>query len=197
MAPNEYMTSYQTYRYSEADLIKGLQNGDGESFTEIYNRFWKLLFGIAFKHLGNKESAEEVVQDIFMRIWDRRSKVEIKTLGPYLATACKYAVFKQIAKEKMRREKLAGHPNLWAVSATEVESTIEARFLEEILANAVEHLPARCKMVYKLSEEENMKIPEIANQLDISANTARNYLARARQTLRTLLRDAGAIMLLF
>lgn len=189
------MISYHTY--SEAALIERLQDGDGAAFTEIYNRFWKLLYAIAYKHISCKESAEEIVQDIFMRLWDRRGDVEIKALGPYLATACKYAVFKQITKEKMRREKLAGQQNLWAGSVTEMESAIQARFLEEILTEVIEKLPAQCRVVYRLSEEEDLKIPEIAKELNISPNTARNHLARARRIIRSFVRETGATMILF
>lgn len=183
--------------YSEEVLIERLQKGDSNAFTEIYNRFWKLLFAIAYKHMESKEAAEEIVQDIFMRLWDRRNDVDIRSLGPYLATACKYSVFKQIAKEKLRRTVLAGDLNLWEPSSNELESLIHARFLEQVLSTAVEALPAQCKIVYKLSEEQQLKVPEIASQLAISPNTARNHLARARQIIRTTLKEAGASMLLF
>lgn len=183
--------------YSEDILVKKLQKGDNDAFTEIYNRFWKLLFAIAYKHIGSKEGAEEIVQDIFMRLWDRRGELEILNLGAYLATACKYAVFKQIAREKLRRDKIAGQHNLWSPSAHDLESAIHARFLEQMLAVAVDALPTQCKLVYKLSEEEHLKLSEVAKELEISANTARNHLARARQIIRSTLREAGASMLLF
>lgn len=183
--------------YSEEVLIKRLQNGDSNAFTEIYNRFWKLLFAIAYKHIGHKEGAEEIVQDIFMRLWDRRSDVDIRALGPYLATACKYAVFKQIAREKLRRETIAGQVSGWEPSTNELESAIHARFLTQILDSAVDALPSQCKIVYKLSEQEHLKLPQIAQHLQISPNTARNHLARARQIIRATLKEAGASMLLF
>lgn len=189
------MTVYASY--GEDVLIKRLQQGDNNAFTEIYNRFWKLLFAIAFKHMESKEAAEEIVQEIFMRLWDRRNELDIKALGPYLATACKYAVFKQIAKDKLRREKISGHVRGLAPSDNELESLIHARFLEQILSTVIDTLPTQCKIVYRLSEEEDLKIPEIADRLQISSNTARNHLARARQIIRSTLREAGASILLF
>ena len=189
------MANYQSY--DEKSLIKGLQKGDSKAFTEIYNRFWKLLFGIAYKYMGSKQQAEEITQDIFMRLWDRREDLEIQSLGPYLATACKYGVFKQIAKDKLRREKLNGEVAILQTTATEIESTIEAKFLEEVLSTTVNKLPGKCRLVYKLSEEEHLKVPEIARQLQISPNTARNHLARAREIIRSSLKEAGATLLLF
>lgn len=189
------MTVYSSY--DEDALIRRLQQGDNNAFTEIYNRFWKLLFAIAFKYMENKEAAEEIVQEIFMRLWDRRNELDIKALGPYLATACKYAVFKQIAKDKLRREKTSGLPSHWRPCDNELESLIHARFLEQILSTAIDSLPTQCKIVYRLSEEDDLKIPEIASKLRISSNTARNHLARARQIIRSTLREAGASMLLF
>jgi len=169
--------------YSDSQLIFLLQKANEDAFTEIYNRYWETLFAIAFHYSGSKELSEEVTQDIFMDLWNRRSAIVIKDLPAYLATSAKFAIFKQLLKIKRRKQLLEQGPA--PVISLSEEETINARFLKEYLNGLVESLPEKCRIVYKYSRDEGMNIPEIAQAMNISDKTVESHLTKALKTLRS------------
>ncbi|MGF7230973.1 RNA polymerase sigma factor [Arachidicoccus sp.] len=185
------------HSHTEEQLLHLLREGSQKAFTEIYERNWEILFAISYHYCGSKEAAEEIVQEVFLRLWDKRDIVEIYHLGAYLATACKFGVFKQIAKEKRRKQLLVSNSLYDQQYSTQDESFIEAKFLEEYIHGIIEQLPEQCKIVYKLRKEQELSVFEIATQLNISPNTARNQIAKARKVIRRSLKQANSWLLFF
>ncbi len=122
-----------------------------------------------------------------MSLWERRNISNIKTLAAYLATAAKFAVFDQLQKNFRRRQILESRGGT-VVSFSE-ELTINARFLKNYIADAVNALPEKCRLVYCYSREEGMNVNEIAEKMNITQKAAENYLSRALKTLRVSLKN--------
>lgn len=181
--------------YSDERLVSLLQDNDERAFTELYNRYWEVLFAISYNYCKQKETAEGVVQDIFMRLWDKRNTVKISDVGAYLATAVKFGVFKHIAREKRRQELISQHITPQDIS--DEESEVYARFLREYINGIVEQLPEQCRIVYKLRREEDFSINEIAKQLNISPKTATNHLTKALKSIGISLKNAQLWVLFF
>lgn len=80
----------------DVELLALVRAGDRDAFTTLYNRYWAQLLGIAYNHTRDKQSAEEVVQNLFIGLWNRRETLVIGNPANYLATAVKFAVFKNI-----------------------------------------------------------------------------------------------------
>jgi len=93
--------SYQTL--SDNLLADRLRSGDRDAFTEIYNRHWEKLLAIAYNHLKDKSAAEEILQEVFMSLWDRRYEVYLDSVAGYLATAVKFSIFKQISRKRRQQ----------------------------------------------------------------------------------------------
>ena len=90
---------------TDEQLVVLLRAGDSEAFTEIYIRYWKLLFYIAAKRLNNYGEAEETVQNIFTDLWARRTDINIRTsLKYYLAAAVQYQVINYLGKKRFDLE---------------------------------------------------------------------------------------------
>lgn len=174
------MSSYNSY--SDDFLLGLLQKNSEEAFTEIYNRYWEKLFAIAYHHSHNKQLSEEVTQDVFMSLWDRRNSLEIKELKAYLGTAAKFAIFKHLVRAK-RRQQLLANGAAPIVSLTE-DANINAIFLKEYISGVVETLPEKSRIVYKFSREKGMDIPQIAEAMNISHKTVETHLTKALKTLR-------------
>jgi len=168
--------------YDDVQLLDLLQKSNEEAFTEIYNRYWEKLFAIAYHHSHNKQLSEEVIQDVFMSLWDRRGTVEIRELKTYLGTAAKFAIFKHLVRTKRRRHLLVQGPAT-VVSLSE-DANINAIFLKEYIDGLVETLPEKRRIVYKFSREEGMNISEIAETMQISHKTVESHLTKALKTLR-------------
>lgn len=119
-------------------LLRRLAAGDEGAFTELYTRYWTSLYDAAYKRIESRQEAEDIVQEVFMKLWDRRAKVKIDNIGAYLATACKFVFFQQLVKEKRRAELLEQHVS--PVASIDEEEKIFARFLSRYISSVVEQL---------------------------------------------------------
>ncbi len=170
----------------EDELVRHLRSGDELAFTEIYNRYWEKLLAIGYFHTKDKQAAEDILHEVMMSLWLRRTGLEIHSLAAYLATAVKFAVFKFIGRKKKHRDLLAeGAPNL---ANTEIQDKLEARFIEEYLNGIVEQLPEKARLVFTYSRSEELSVSEIAKKMDISPKAVEYHMTKALRALRNTLR---------
>ncbi|HVW58949.1 MAG TPA: RNA polymerase sigma-70 factor [Puia sp.] len=167
---------------SDEELLSLVRNDDETAFTNLYDRYWDKLLSIAYKHSKDRSTAKEIVQELFISLWNRRGTLQIENPGSYLATAVKFSVFKMYYREHERTDKLRS--NLSFDENYTIDELISARFLEEYLNGIVETLPEKCRMVFRYSREKGMKIPEIAAQMGISEKTVEAHLTKSLKTLR-------------
>ncbi|WP_085471107.1 RNA polymerase sigma-70 factor [Sphingobacterium psychroaquaticum] len=179
----------------EKKWIASIRIGDKEIFGEIYDHYWKRLLAISFQHTKDKELAEEIVQDVFVSVWQRRQDVKIDNLDRYLATAVKFSTFKFL--QRRRRQELIREEVLPHDQMQLDEEAIDARFLQEYVNGVVETLPDRCRLVFQLSRSEQMTHREIADTLDISEKAVEANITRALKVLRVSLRKVGFTFLAF
>jgi RNA polymerase sigma-70 factor (family 1) len=169
----------------DTELLEHLKNSDTDAFTEIYARYWKLIYYVAFKRLNNNNEAEETVQNIFMDLWERRSTLTIHTsLKYFLAAAAQYQVMNVLAKKhRVLNIEISDE----SVSSNTADSFINFRELQKQIEETVAALPERCRVVYQLSREEGLNNRAIAQKLGISEKTVENQLTKALSRLRTRL----------
>lgn len=187
------MTAYSSY--SDVELLGLLRIGDQEAFTEIYNRYWKVLFHMAANKTNSLPEAEEIVQDLFLDIWKRREQLEISaSIKTYLAVALKYRVINLLAvrNKKQRYERYASSKVSIADDST--EQWLGFHELDQRLARLVSDLPDKCRLVYQLKKEKGYSQREIALQLQISEKAVEANITRALKLLRTGIR---ALLFLF
>lgn len=168
------------------ELIKCLQSGDEFAFSEIYNRYWDKLLAIGYYHTRNKQAAEDIVHDVMISLWKRKADVEIDSLQGYLATAVKFSVFKAIARDKRQRDLKAGYVTDDGVS--DIESNLDARFLQEYLHGAVEKLPDKARLVFTYSRIEELSIADIGKKMDLSPKAVEYHMTKALKSLRETLK---------
>jgi RNA polymerase sigma-70 factor (ECF subfamily) len=176
---------------SDDTLARLLQEGDNAAFTEIYTRYWNKLFSVASNKLDHDlELAEELVQDIFLDLWQRRETLEIRgRLSLYLAAAMKYKVI----DARLKKRRIKAYAENLAIQAPDGDTTTEKQVsfdeLKDRLSVLVSDLPEKCRLVYKLSKEAGYSQKEIARHLSISEKTVESHLARAIKSLRLGLKN--------
>lgn len=180
--------------FSDNDLVESLKRGDEAAIAEIYNRYWRKLLAIAFNHAKDKVAAEEIVQEVLIKLWDRRESIKIESLSNYLATATKFSVLTTIHRQK-RRADIAYAVYGQALHDFDDEK-IYARFLQEYIDGVVNSLPEKCKLVFKHSREEGRSIPQIATEMNIAEKTAEAHLTKALKVIRLSLRSIGMLYML-
>lgn len=171
---------------SDSELLDMLRIDNREAFTELYSRYWKRLFTVAANKTRMAEEAEEIVQDIFISLWQRRRTIKITTtLNAYLAVSVKYRVIKFLAKQH-QYFKYTEHSFIHLpTSANSTEDRMEFEELKSRLEHLVANLPEKCRLVFKASREEGLSHKQIADSYGISEKTVEAHIGKALKTLRT------------
>jgi RNA polymerase sigma-70 factor (ECF subfamily) len=170
-------------QYTDGELLHLLADGSSEAFTEIYNRYWKKLFAVAAARIQDMEEAEEIVQEIFVSLWKRRSELQITTaLDRYLVVSVKYRVIKVLGRRYQGRKYMNSlHEGLEDDST---QQWLAFEELQERLEALVSGLPEKCQLVYRLSREQGYTQQQIAQELRISEKTVEAHLGKALKALR-------------
>jgi RNA polymerase sigma factor (sigma-70 family) len=141
------------------------------------------MYSHAYKRLRNKQQCREIIQDVFVDLWLRRGQVDISNIKPYLLTAVRFQIYKQVSKEK------AGAPffelyETIAVSFSGVETNlVEKEFMQHV-KGWIDVLPEKRRKVFLMHVEYNLSTKEIAHRLSVSQKTVQNQLGTAMQSLR-------------
>lgn len=169
--------------YDNLSLLELLSKNDESAFTELYNRFWKKLFTIAYNRLKEVEAAEDIVHDVFAGLWANREGLQIEFLENYLATATKYAVLAKIKKKELERIYKNCNTNTLLFELP-VETALHYKQIMEIIKHEVDKLPEKCRLIFKYSRNEGMPVKAIAKELQISPKTVENQLYKAVKQLK-------------
>lgn len=143
------------------------------------------------------DEAEEMVQNAFLTIWEKRASLEVHTsLKSYLYRAVYNSSLNHVKHLKVQQKHEAFYRN---TTTLEHENAIEQLMENELHAlaqKAIEELPSQCRMVFKLSRYENLSYNEIAEQMNLSVKTVENHIIRALKALRIKLKEYLPLLLL-
>ncbi len=174
---------------SKADLLYHLEKGDEDAFQEIYEHYWLKLYRMAVSKVKCQENAKELVQDVFMDLWNRRGEVHIDDLDRYLFRAVKYGALKLIRKEIVRRQ----YQESYIETASELSHTTENILAFDELSNAInngiERLPEKVREIFRLNRIQHLSAREISELLKIPERTVEYHLALALRLMRGYLKD--------
>ncbi len=176
-------------------LTERLREGDAAAFEEIYERYWSVLYRTAYHKLNSTEVAEELVQDLFTALWQKRTSLRINTtLQQYLFGAIRNHVITYVrkcavqAKYNQIERPTFSHDTEWEVAYNE---------LHERLENALNELPEKTKAVFAMSRYEEKTVAQIARQLNFSEKGVEYHLTKALKHLRTHLQNFLFTLFLF
>ncbi|WP_256005676.1 RNA polymerase sigma-70 factor [Pedobacter deserti] len=186
--------------YTDLELVALLKQGDASAMTELYERYWDKLLAVALNRLEHLEEAEECVQDVFLKLWKLRDKLELKyTLATYLAAAVRYRVYDLLAGQYYKQKHATGELTE-AESGLSDELSADAQLLEKELLEQIEasvrQLPEKCRIVYRMSREQGLTNKQIAEELNISEKAVEAHMSRAFKGIRNNLAVAVPIAVL-
>jgi RNA polymerase sigma-70 factor (family 1) len=171
-------------------FLQQIAAGDQSAFRQVYLSFYKRLYQFAIAIVKTREPAEEIVEDVFIRIWQHREGLpSIRDLRVYLYTATKNTALNYLSKKA--RESITEpfdhiQIELNSSSITPEQILITAEMFKKI-QKTVEALPPRCKMIFKLVREDGLRYKEIAEILNISVNTIDAQMAIAVKRIASAL----------
>ncbi len=169
-------------------------------FEKLYKLYYPKMFAFAKNYVPANEDAENIVQDVFLTLWERKEEIEISfTLTTYLFTLVKnrclnFLRHKLIEEEYNSQMKKELGFKLYALEVFDYSYQSEEE-LQEIIRRALDALPERCREVFIKSRIEGLKYKEISDELGISVNTVENQIVTALRKLRVALKDYLPLLL--
>lgn len=182
--------------WSDELVLRALSDGNRQALAELYERYWYALYRVAFQKTKSPEIAEELVQDLFVQLWQKRESLAVRQVDSYLFRALKYSVIDYI-KNRVVHQKFEEYQQHFAPQA---DSSTEDELAYADLVGTIEtellKLPAKTQEVFRLSRFEGQTIPEISQKLALTDKAVEYHLSKALKLLRTQLRDYSFVMLL-
>lgn len=175
------MYSNRLLEESEAQLFARIQSGSEEAYHAIFDRYWEQLFVVASRLLQAEDQAKDLIQDVFLSLWERRAELTNPNLGAYLMQAVKFQAFRALRDGKLTVSHEAFLAELPAPeTATELSPDEVRALLEEHLVG----LPPRSREVFLLSRVKQWSNRQIAEELGISQRTVETHISNALKHLR-------------
>ena len=186
------MSSYQkipetvTLHIPDEQLLQQMAVGNRQAFTELYKRYWEDLFITAAKVLRGKEEAADVVQEVFLSLWNRRNELNIQgSLAAYLHTSVRYKCIHYIEKNITRRDYLVQLVEVsMSVFSPNAEINLQLKEMQQAINKTVAKMPPKMQEVYKLSRQEHLSYKEISDCMSISEETVKKHIQHALQLIK-------------
>jgi RNA polymerase sigma-70 factor (family 1) len=174
--------------HNEQLLLQNLRDGSVEAFEQIFKLYWRPLYILAKSKVREHEEAEEIIQNIFSALWEKRESLLITNLSYYLQKSVKNRVLNLI-RDKITEQKYWDYYKSFIPDLRVTENSVAFNDLNEAVEEAVNLLPKKTREVFKLSRIEGRTNAEIANLLHLSEKAIEYHLTRSLRKLRLHLRD--------
>ncbi|HWJ92336.1 MAG TPA: RNA polymerase sigma-70 factor [Flavisolibacter sp.] len=179
-------------------LFARMSTGDQQAFSQIFHHYSQRIYGFILSKTKSEELTEEIVQDVFIKLWNKRDEVrEIENYGAYILTMAAnktYDFLRKMASEEKLKQRvwlsIQNHSNI-------TEETLDFKQSQALLNEAIEQLPPQRKKVFLLSRQEGLSHNEIAERMNLSPKTVNNHLVEALRFIKEYLKQApGASFIL-
>lgn len=176
------------------EILPLIKQGDKLVYELFYKKHYKSFHALAFSYVRRHEIAEEIVNDVFINIWNKAAGLEInQSFKNYMVRSVANASINYLKKEKVYAEKQEKYTR-WTENTFRIEEDLEERELILLrLEKALELLPPQCKKVMMMSRFEKLKQQEIADRLNISIKTVKNHLTYGFSKIRDTLASDGIV----
>lgn len=170
---------------------------DSKAIEALFRTHYDELNRYAYSIIKDPESAEDIVQKLFIKLWEKRNELTITSNArAYLYQATYRAALNEL--EKLKRQGMhTPLNNVIAIGSTnETGETLSSKELEQQIETAIRSLPEKCEQVFRLSRTKEMSYKEISETLDISVKTVENHMGKALKLMRKALIDYLPVLLI-
>ncbi|RWX01694.1 RNA polymerase sigma-70 factor [Flavobacterium cerinum] len=161
-----------------------MRQGNEAAFERVFKLYFKNLHAYAYTFIKEDIIAEEIVQNVFFRIWEKRDQLQIDdSLKAYLYRSVHNESLNHIKHQKVKSS-FQEHYSNHAEASNDASATMIASELEIQIQKAINELPQQCRIIFQLSRFEQLKYQQIADQLNISVKTVENQMGKALKVMR-------------
>lgn len=166
-------------------------------FEQSFKENFKRLHAYACSILNDSDEAEEVVQNVFYKLWEKKEKLnEIDSIPAYLYRSVYNECMNHVKHQKVK-DAHKEHSSYYDATSADAENNAELRELKERMHHAMQQLPEQCRTIFQMSRFEELKYREIADRLGLSVKTIENQMGKALKIMRKQLADYITVLWLF
>ncbi|MBA4407889.1 MAG: RNA polymerase sigma-70 factor [Odoribacter sp.] len=176
-------------------ILEHLKNSDQGVFELVFKYYYSGLVIYADQIIKNTTVSEDIVQTIFMKLWEARESIEIRSFRSYFIQCVKNSSIDYLRNQEVKNKYRQHSIDYTQVEMQEDLWTIME--LDELIKQTIDKLPPRCREIFLMSRTENLKIAEIAEKLRLSGRTVETQISKALKILRIELADYLALLIFF
>jgi RNA polymerase sigma-70 factor, ECF subfamily len=184
--------NFQPIVPDDGELLLQLRKGDRIAFDELFNRFAEPIHTYIKMRLNGSEEADDVLQEVFIRLWNKRQRIVIHTsFRNYLYTIVQHCICDHQRASKRKRYTLAAEMPEHTEERAQPDEQYQYKQAYHIWKNATKKLPGQMRRIYAMKNEEQLSVKEIASELQLSEQTVKNQLHTAGQRIVKMLRQVS------
>jgi RNA polymerase sigma-70 factor (family 1) len=182
---------------SDDELLALIKQDDEQAFKALYDRHWYNIYVIALQKLQRKDIAEELAQDLFLTIWNKRQTLQISNFKAFIISSIKNAVIDYIRKNIHESKYLAHLKQFVTLEQSSTHEAVNYNELKDAMYTSLAKLPEKTREIYLLNRFEDLTIREIAKRLNLSEKTIEYHLSRSTHFLRSDLKEFHSLCPIF
>lgn len=181
--------------FNEADIIKRIVASDEDAFAILYTHYYNKLYSVAVTYLYLPEMTDDVLQELFTKLWSNRLKLSgVENLSAYLFIMFRNMLVSEL-RDKQKQERIKVYAKSLYLNNPVNSLSLGERDLANSIANIVDALPEKQKLIFKLSRENGLNHSEISDLLAISPRTVSNTISLVLSHLKKSLIQQGLLFL--
>ncbi|MBN9297314.1 MAG: sigma-70 family RNA polymerase sigma factor [Filimonas sp.] len=182
-------------KLTDEELFNCIKRNDEDAYRILFNRYWEKLYLFAWRRLKSRQEAEDVVQHIFMKIWEQRAVRNITSMQYYLFKSVSYEIIAALKKMLDNTTDITTVNESILPIFNNILEKMSVDELDRLLEDEINKLPGRMQEIFRLSRQQGLAIQEIAILLELSEQTVKNQLSNAIARLRRPISEALFISL--
>jgi len=174
---------------NDNELLEAFQRGEKDAFIVIYERFWNRIFLIAYKSTRNKEVSEDLVQNLFLKLWDKRDLLHIKQIEAYLHSSIRNSVIDYIHSQVVRNKYLDYLKVSPSTGENNTDRMMAVSDLSKLIEEGLTQLPEKSRSIFRMNRLDHSPVEEIAQKLKISEKAVQYHLTKSLKVMRLYLKS--------
>lgn len=170
--------------------------GDESAFIEVYNRYWYKLFLSSYRRIKDKEVAEELVQDLFLKLWEKRGTLSIGQLENYLFSSIRNATIDFLNRQIVNDKYVNYYKVYTSLQRNTTEEMVELNDLEEALEKGLNTLSGKSEKIFRLYRMDHWSVEKIARHFNLSEKTVHYHLTQSQKFIRAYLQQFIVFLLI-
>jgi len=199
LSEDDVQTIEMDYNVVTVDLhlFRLTSEGDKDAFRQIFKKYAPLVEALVRRIIGKDAPCDDLVQDVFLKIWEKRQTLTIvEHPKAWIVRIACYTSYNYLKHEKVCANAAGQIKYLSRPYANEVDDGVMHKEMSHYIRRAIELLPTQTQLIYRLNKEDEMKIADIADHLQLSPQTVKNTLTTAVKRIKLYLREQGIAYLI-